>query len=59
MKPGRPSLQPVERHAIPVKFYLNNSEHRLLLQEAKAHGMGISAYVRARLLRDINQQAAA
>ena len=37
MKPGRPPVQTVERHTIPVKFYLNDEEYHVLSQEAKAH----------------------
>ncbi len=54
--PGRPELPADQRHTVAVKFYL---EHLKLNREAKALGMAFSAYVRARLLSDIERRKAA
>ncbi|MEI6107998.1 MAG: hypothetical protein WCR49_13430 [Opitutae bacterium] len=57
--PGRPELPADQRHTVAVKFYLTDAEHLKLNREAKALGMAFSAYVRARLLSDIERRKAA
>lgn len=56
---GRPPMPAQDRHTLAVKVYLTDAEYARLGREAHAHGLGVSAYVRSCLLRDIKQQAAA
>lgn len=58
-KPGRPELPAAERHTATVKIYLTDAEHRRFTREAKHLGMSLSAYIRARLLGDIEHRRAA
>ena len=58
-QPGRPELSAEERHTVAVKFYLTEAEHRRFQREAQQLGMAFSAYVRARLLGDIERRKAA
>lgn len=56
---GRPRLSPPDRRTVTVKVYLTDKEFARLNREAHALGMGMSGYVRALLLRSIEQKAAA
>jgi len=59
MKPGRPEKPASERHTVPVKVYLTDAEKLALSQAAHAVGLGLSEYVRSRVLQYSVQRKAA